>query len=221
MSVHMLIGRKEGMTQLFDESGRVVPVTVLTVGPCPVVQVKSAETDGYHAVQIGFAPTTRKRTTKPLVGHFKSAGVEPQRVLREVRLDAPAELERGATVSCGDVFEVGRPVDVTGTSKGRGFAGTIKRWNFSRGPMSHGSKNIREPGSTGMHTWPARVFKGKKMPGQYGNKRRTVKNLEVVKIEPETNRVYVRGAVPGPNGGTVLVWRAVTPAKKYRRAGAN
>lgn len=220
MSVHTLIGRKEGMTQLFDEDGRVVPVTVLTVGPCSVVQVKSEATDGYHAVQIGFAPKSRKRTTKPLAGHFRAAGLEPLRVLREVRLDAPAEVEVGASISCEEVFQEGRAVDVIGTSKGRGYAGTIKRWGFGRGPTSHGSKNVREPGSTGMHTWPARVFKGKRMAGQYGNKRRTVKNLEVVKVEAGDHRVYVRGAVPGPTGGTILVRRALTPSKKYRRAEA-
>ena len=218
MSVDMLIGRKEGMTQIFDEEGRLVPVTVVTAGPCPVVQVKSDEGDGYHAIQLGFGEKRPKTATKPVLGHYKKAGVPVRRILREARLEAPVELNPGDILTVADVFEVGKPVDVVATSKGRGFSGTIKRWNFARGPMSHGSKNVREPGSTGMHTWPARVFKGKKMSGQYGAKRTTVKNLVVVRVDAEKNRLYLRGAVPGPNEGLLVVRRAKTPPAWARRA---
>ena len=160
-------------------------------------------------VQPGTA--SEKRVKKPQMGHFRKAGVRPSRILRESRLDDDDEVETGQTVRVEDVFAEGAMVDVIGTSKGRGFAGTIKRHGFSRGPASHGSKNIREPGSTGAHTYPGRVFKGKKMAGQMGNKRRTVKNLTVVRIDAEKNRLMVRGAVPGPNGGIVLVQAAKTP----------
>jgi large subunit ribosomal protein L3 len=213
MSVDMIIGRKEGMTQVFDDEGRLVPVTVVAAGPCPVVQVKSTETDGYDAVQLGYGDKRPKTATKPVL-----AGVPVRRTLREARLDAPTELAPGDVVTVGDVFEAGKPVDVIANSKGRGYAGTIKRHGFARGPMSHGSKNIREPGSTGMHTWPARVFKGKKMSGQYGAKRTTVKNLVVVRVDAENNRLFLRGAVPGPNDGVVVVRQAKTPPAWARRA---
>lgn len=207
MSVNLLIGRKEGMTQLFDEKGDVVPVTVVRAGPCPVVQVKTPETDGYTAVQLGFGVRKESRVTKPLVGHAKKAGLPPVEVLREAAStgDLP---KAGDVIKVGDVFQVGDYVDVIGTSKGRGFQGTIKRHNFHCGPHTHGSKNIREPGSTGQHTWPARVLKGKKMPGHMGNVRRTTRNLVVVRIDAETDRIFIRGAVPGWRDGVVLVRRA-------------
>jgi len=207
MSVNLLIGRKEGMTQLFDEKGDVVPVTVVRAGPCPVVQVKTPETDGYTAVQLGFGTRREKLVSKPLVGHAKKAGLPPVQVLREA--ESTGELPRaGDVIKVSDVFSVGDYVDVVGTSKGRGFQGTIKRHNFGAGPHTHGSKNIREPGSIGQHTWPARVFKGKKMPGHMGNVRRTTRNLVVVRIDPETDRIFIRGAVPGWRDGVVLVRRA-------------
>jgi large subunit ribosomal protein L3 len=211
--VRLLLGTKLGMTQLFDDAGTVTPVTVLEVGPCRVVQVRSEERDGYRAVQLGFRPQKSSRVTKPLRGHFKKAGVEDFRFLRESPLAGPEEGEPavGDEIRVDHVFSEGAVVDVVGTSKGRGFAGTVKRYGFGRGPESHGSKNIREPGSTGMHTFPGRIFKGKKMPGQMGAKRRTVKNLKVVRVDPEENRLFVKGAVPGAVGGLVAVQLAKTP----------
>lgn len=207
MSVNLLIGRKEGMTQLFDEKGDVVPVTVVRAGPCPVVQVKTPETDGYTAVQLGFGTRREGRVSKPLAGHARKAGVAPVAVLREAR--ATGDLPKaGDVIRAGEVFQVGDYVDVVGTSKGKGFQGTIKRHNFGAGPKSHGSKNIREPGSVGQHTWPARVFPGKKMPGHMGNVRRTVRNLVVVRIDSETDRIFIRGALPGWRDGVVLVRKA-------------
>jgi large subunit ribosomal protein L3 len=216
LSVKLLIGRKLGMTQVFDEAGTVTPVTVVEVGPCPVTQVKTEERDGYRAVQIGFDTQKVSRMRKPQAGHLRKAGVDPVRVLREGPLDADEEVAPGDTVTVDQVFSDGDLIDVIGTTKGRGFSGTIKRHGFGRGPMSHGSKNIREPGSTGMHTYPGRIFKGKRMPGQFGNKRRTVKNLTVVRVDAERNRILVKGAVPGPTGGILEVRAAKTPppAKK-------
>jgi large subunit ribosomal protein L3 len=214
--VKLLIGRKLGMSQIFDAAGVVTPVTVLEVGPCAVVQLKTEEVDGYRAAQLGFEPQKPSRMKKPQTGHFKKAGVGPFRFLREAPLAEGSEVSVGDEVTVADVFKEGALIDVIGTSKGRGFAGTIKRHGFGRGPSSHGSKNVREPGSTGMHTYPGRVFKGKKMPGQMGNRRKTVKNLTVVKVDAERNRLLVRGAVPGPSGGFVSVRLAKTPppAKK-------
>jgi len=209
--VKLLIGKKIGMSQIFDPAGTVTPVTVIEVGPCDVIQVKSEETDGYRAAQIGFMSQLEKRVKKPQQGHFKRAGVEPKRILRESPLDDEEEVSPGDVVTVDQVFSEGSIVDVIGTSKGRGFSGTIKRHNFGRGPSSHGSKNIREPGSTGMHTYPGRVFKGKRMPGQYGSKRITVKNLTVVGVDAGLNRLLVKGAIPGPNGGIVSVRTAKTP----------
>jgi large subunit ribosomal protein L3 len=211
LSVKLLIGRKLGMTQVFDDLGTVTPVTVIEVGPCPVIQVKTVESDGYRAAQIGFAPQKASRVTKPLAGHFRKAGVDAVRVIRESPLDPDEEVKAGDVVTVDQVFSDGSIVDVIGISKGRGFAGTIRRHNFSRGPMSHGSKNIREPGSTGAHTYPGRVFKGKRMPGQMGAKRRTVKNLTVVRVDAEKHRLFIRGAVPGPDGGILSIRAAKTP----------
>ncbi len=207
MSVNLLIGRKEGMTQLFDEKGDVVPVTVVRAGPCPVVQVKTPETDGYRAVQLGFGARREKRVSKPLLGHAKKAGVAPAAVLREARVtgDLP---KAGDVLKVGDVFRVGDWVDVIGTTKGRGFQGTVKRHHFQCGPHTHGSKNVREPGSVGQHTWPARIWPGKRMPGHMGNCRRTTRNLLVIRIDAETDRIFIRGAVPGWRDGVVLVRHA-------------
>jgi large subunit ribosomal protein L3 len=219
MSVNLLIGRKEGMTQLFDEKGDMVPVTVVRAGPCPVVQVKTAETDGYAAVQLGFGSRREKRINKPEAGHLKKAGVPTAAVLREAAVEGDLP-KPGDVIRVADLFKAGDWVDVVGTSKGRGFQGTIKRYNFHCGPHTHGSKNIREPGSVGQHTWPARVHLGKKMPGHMGNVRRTVRNLLVVRVDAETDRIFLRGAVPGWREGVLLVRRAshaprvvVAPAK--------
>jgi large subunit ribosomal protein L3 len=214
--VKLLIGKKLGMSQIFDATGVVTPVTVLEVGPCSVVQLKSEETDGYRAAQIGFDPQKPQRVKKPQSGHYKKAGTGTFHVLREAPLADDSEVSVGDELTVADVFSEGVIVDVIGTTKGRGFQGTVRRHSFSRGPESHGSKNVREPGSTGMHTYPGRVFKGKKMPGQMGNCRKTVKNLTVAKVDADRNRLLIRGAVPGPVGGYVCVRMAKTPppAKK-------
>ena len=202
--VNALIGKKLGMSQLFSPDGEVTPVTVIQVGPCTVTQIKSVESDGYNAVQLGFGEKKPQRTKKPLLGHFKKSGKGPFAVVREVRVDDVGEFELGQEVSA-DIFQVGELVHVVGKSKGKGFAGTIKRWNFSRGPMSHGGMNKRAPGSIGCSATPARVVKGKKMPGQMGNRRATVKGLMVVDVRPEENIILVRGAVPGGRNGVVFI----------------
>lgn len=204
-----ILGRKLGSTQVFDpETGACSHVTVIKAGPCRVTQVKTREGDGYSAVQLGFeevVPQKLRRVTKARQGHFKSAGVPAMRVVREVRLAADAESAPGDTVTV-DIFQEIAKVDVCGTSKGRGFSGCIRRHGFSRGPTSHGSKNVREPGSTGgKGSVPAKVIKGKRMPGQYGNARRTVRNLQVVKIDTDNDILLVKGAVPGPMGGLVVI----------------
>lgn len=202
--VNALIGKKLGMSQLFSPGGEVTPVTVIQVGPCTVTQIKSVDRDGYNAVQLGFGERKPQRTKKPLLGHFKKSGKGPFAVLREVRVDDVGEFELGQEVSA-DIFQVGELVHVIGRSKGKGFAGTIKRWNFSRGPMSHGGMNKRAPGSIGCSATPARVVKGRKMPGQMGNRRETVKGLMVVDVRPEENIILIRGAVPGGRNGVVFI----------------
>ncbi len=202
--VNALIGKKLGMSQLFSPDGEVTPVTVIQVGPCTVTQIKSVASDGYNAVQLGFGEKKPQRTKKPLLGHFKKSGKGPFAVVREVRVDDVGEFELGQEVSA-DIFQVGELVQVVGKSKGKGFAGTIKRWNFSRGPMSHGGMNKRAPGSIGCSATPARVIKGRKMPGQMGNRRATVKGLMVVDVRPEENIILIRGAVPGGRNGVVFI----------------
>ena len=197
-----ILARKVGMTQLFTERGTVVPVTVLEAGPCRVVQRKTEARDGYDAVQIGFGERRAKRTTKPLSGHFKRAGLRPMQNLAELR-DA-GELELGATLTIDTVFSPGDQVDVTGTSKGSGFSGQHKRHNFSRGPVSHGSHNIKQPGSIGSVD-AARTWRGLKMAGQHGNVKRTVRGLEVVRVDAERNLLLVKGSVPGHRNSVVLV----------------
>src|SRR3982750_3640525 len=205
-----IIGRKVGMTQLFAEDGTVTPVTVIKAGPCVVVQTKSAAgRDGYNAVQLGLVedkPIRLKNVTKPLLGHFEKTGggVPPTRVLKEIRLQSEPEAAVGEQVKV-DVFADGDKVEVVGKSKGRGFAGTIKRHKFSRGPESHGSMNVREPGSIGQSAYPSRVIKGTKSSGHMGHARVTVQNLTVAKVDVDNNLLMVRGAVPGPNGGLVVV----------------
>ena len=198
-----LVGRKLGMTQLFDEeSGGVTPVTVIEAGPCPVVAVRTAETDGYTAVQLAFGPVKEKKLTRPRAGHLKAAGVAPHRTLIEFR-DAEG-WNAGDTVTV-EAFEQGDRIKVSGISRGKGFAGTIKRHRFSRGPMSHGSHNIRAPGSIGASATPSRVYKGTRMAGQMGSQRVTQRGLRVVEVDAEKNLLLVRGAVPGAVGGVVEI----------------
>ncbi len=199
-----LIGKKLGMTRLFTEDGRWIDVTVLEAGPCIVVQRKTKETDGYDAVQLGYDDINEKRCNKPLRGHYKKAGVTPKRTLRELRVGEDSELGQGDEVKA-DIFTAGDRVDVSGKSKGKGFAGVIKRHGFSGGPGGHGSHLHRAPGSIGQSADPAKVYKGKKMPGRMGNHRVTVRNLEVVTVDSERNLLMVRGCVPGANGGVVMV----------------
>ena len=202
--VSTILGRKIGMTQVWDEDDNVVPVTVIQAGPCTVSQVKTKATDGYDAVQIGFGDITAKHVNKPMAGHFAKAGVEPMRYLREVRVEDGEEHSCGDQVSVADFAEV-KSVDVTGTSKGKGFQGTIKRWNFSRGPMAHGSRNQRKPGSIGQCAYPARVRKGLHMAGHMGDERVTVKNLKLVRVDVEQNLMLVKGAVPGGKNALVSI----------------
>ena len=202
--VNALIGKKLGMSQLFSPDGEVTPVTVIQAGPCTVTQIKSVDRDGYNAVQLGFGEKKPQRTKKPSLGHFKKSGKGPFAVLREVRVDDVGEFELGQEVSA-DIFQVGELVHVVSRSKGKGFAGTIKRWNFSRGPMSHGGMNKRPPGSIGCSASPSRVIKGRKMPGHMGNRMTTVKGLMVVDVRPEENIILIRGAVPGGRNGVVFI----------------
>lgn len=196
------------MTQIFDENGRVIPVTVVEAGPCVVVQKKTVETDGYDAIQVGFGELREKLVNKPRKGHFAKAGVSLRRTLKEFRMEDVANYNVGDKIKV-DTFEIGDKVDVSGVSKGKGFQGTIKRWNASRGPMSHGSKFHRAPGSMGAASDPSRTFKNKRMPGHMGAKNTTVLNLEVVKIMPEKNIILIKGGIPGPNKGTVVIRNSV------------
>ena len=203
-----IIGKKLGMTQIFLPDGRLVPVTVIQAGPCTVVQKKTVENDGYEVVQFGFdqVPENRaaKLVNKPEAGHFAKAGVKPMRHLREFRLDDCAAFEVGQVIKA-DVFASGEAVDITGTTKGRGYTGPIYRWNHHTGPMAHGSKYHRGVGSMSANTFPARVFKNKKMAGQYGVERVTIQNLSIVQVDAERSLLLVRGSVPGPNKGLLLI----------------
>lgn len=203
-----ILGTKIGMTQIW-KGDKAIPVTVVLAGPCPVVQRKTAQTDGYEAVQIGYAPKREKSVNKPEAGHFKKAGVSPVRFLREFRDFNP----EGDTVSI-DIFAEGEKIDATGTSKGKGFQGVMKRWNFKGGPASHGSKKWhRRPGSIGQRKTPGRVYKGKRMAGHMGMERITVQNLEVVEIRADENIILVKGAIPGANGGLVVLRQAAKGGK--------
>jgi len=204
-----ILGKKLGMTQIYTADGRRIPVTVIEAGPCVVVQKKTVETDGYNAVQVGFSAKPAHRASKPEMGHFKKAGKGAFAVLREFRKGDVDDLNIGDTISCGEVFTIGDVVDVTGTSKGKGFQGVIKRWNFSGGRSTHGSMFHRAPGSIGCSAWPSRVFKGKKMAGQMGNARATTQNLAIVDVRPEQNLIFIKGAVPGPRNGLVTISRGI------------
>ena len=203
-----LLGRKLGMTQVFTEDGRLIPVTVLEAGPCPVVQKKSVEHDGYEAVQVAFKPIREKLCTKPMLGHFKTAGVEAHRYTREFKFDDTAAYEVGQVIKA-DIFANGDHVDVTATSKGKGFEGNIKRWNQGRGRKTHGSHSYRVPGSMGACTYPGEVFKTKHLPGHMGSERVTVQNLEVVRVDADRNLLLVKGAIPGAKGSLVTVRETV------------
>src|SRR5271168_1272363 len=198
-----ILATKLGMTQIFQEDGSVARVTVLEAGPCPVTAIRTPERDGYDAVQLAFGQTKEKHVNKPELGHLKKADAGPMRHVVEFR-DEAGELQLGGTVTV-DAFEAGTRVKISGTSKGKGFQGTIKRHNFASGPKSHGSHNVRAPGSIGASAWPARVMKGIRGPGQMGNKRATQKGLEVVRIDAKENLLMVRGSVPGPTGALVEV----------------
>ena len=204
-----LIGKKIGMTQLFDEKGKVIPVTVVEAGPCTVVQKKTVENDGYAAVQIGFGDVKVQRVNKPQAGHFKKADVAPKKVLREFRLEDTEAVNVGDVLKA-DTFAIGDRVDVVGTSKGKGTAGAIKRWNFSRLKETHGTGPVaRHAGSLGACSDPSRVFKGKKLAGHLGHERVTVQNLDVVKVDAENNLIAIKGAIPGPKNGTVTICDSV------------
>ena len=202
-----IIGKKIGMTQIFDAEGKVVPVTVIEAGPCNVIQKKTAETDGYEAVQLGFGDVKEKHVNKALKGHFAKSGVAVKKVLKEFRLDE-ITLNVGDEVKA-DIFAEGECVDVTGISKGKGYAGTVKRWGTHRGPMTHGSGYHRGPGSMGACSSPSRVFKGKRLAGHLGCEKVTVQNLDVVRVDMDRNLILVKGAIPGPKGGIVTIKNTV------------
>jgi large subunit ribosomal protein L3 len=202
------------MTQLFSPEGKLIPVTVVEANPSVVLQTKTVETDGYNAVQLGYGVVKDKKVTKPMKGHFAKAGIKPVKFIREFRLATTPEYSVGQTIGC-DVFEQGQLIDVIGVAKGKGFAGAIKRHNFARGPMAHGSKSHREPGSMGprMSGGGGKVFKGKKLPGRMGNQKVTVQRLTVVKVDTERNLILIKGAVPGPKGSHLVIRDTVKPRK--------
>ena len=204
-----IIGKKIGMTQLFDEKGNVIPVTVINAGPCVVVAKKAKEKEGYDSVKLGFQDIEERKLNKPMKGMFAKAGVSYKKYLKEFRLEGAAEMNVGDVVTA-DTFEAGEKIDVTGLTKGRGYSGVIKRWGAHRLRMTHGTGPVhRQVGSMGANSSPSRVFKNKKMAGQYGNEKVTILNLEVVKIDADNNLIAVRGAVPGPRGGIVYIRNTV------------
>jgi large subunit ribosomal protein L3 len=203
-----ILGKKLGMTQIFDENGKVIPVTVVEAGPCVVVQKKTVEKDGYDAIQVGFGDLRESLRNKPVKGHFAKAGVSVKRHVKELRLVNASEYQVGQEIKA-DVFAAGEKIDVSGVSKGKGFQGTIKRWNAHRGPETHGSKFHRAVGSMGGSSDPSRTFKNKKLPGHMGNVNTTVINLTVAKVMPEKNLILIKGGIPGPNKGLVVIRNAV------------
>lgn len=203
-----ILGRKLGMTQVFNENGKLIPVTVVEAGPCVVIQKKTVEKEGYNAIQVGFADIHERLVNKPLKGHFGKAGASLKRFIKELKLEDVSAYEVGAEIKA-DSFAAGERIDVSGISKGKGFAGVIKRWNFHRGPETHGSKFHRAVGSMGGSSSPSRTFKNKKMPGHMGNANTTVLNLEVVRIIPEKNLILIKGGVPGPNKGFLVIRNTV------------
>ncbi len=207
-----IIGKKIGMTQIFTEEGVVIPVTAVEAGPNYVTQIKNEENDSYQAVQLGFEDRKAKRVNKPLTGHYEKSGVSPKRISREFLVEDASIYTIGQELKA-DLFEAGEKIDVVGTSKGKGTAGPIKRHNQSRGPMSHGSKYHRRPGSLGSSAYPARVFKGQHGAGRMGNERVTVQNLEVVRVDTERNLLLIKGAIPGPKGGIVIIKETIKNGK--------
>lgn len=209
-----ILGKKLGMTQIFTQDGKMVPVTVVEAGHSVVLQNKTVENDGYNAVQLGFGAVKDKKVTSPMKGHFAKAGVKPVKIIREIRLSEPSEYTIGQEIGV-DVFTEGEIIDVTGFAKGKGFAGVIKRWNFRRGPMAHGSKSHREPGSMGprMSGGGGKVFKGKKLPGRMGNQKVTVQRLTVVRVDAERNLILIKGGIPGPKGSFMMIKNTVKPKK--------
>jgi large subunit ribosomal protein L3 len=199
-----LLAQKIGMSQVYDEKGHVVPVTVLSAGPCPVVQVKTSERDGYAALQIGFGTRREKLIPKPLQGHLKKHNAAGVRMLREIRVEDPSPYQVGQTLTVA-LFEVGVKVDVVGVSKGRGFAGVVRRHHFKAGRETHGCTTHKQPGSIGASAYPSRVIKGKRLPGRMGGARITVRNLDVIGVDPDQNLIWLRGSVPGHPNGTVLI----------------
>ena len=209
MANKAIIGRKVGMTQMFTADGKMLPITVVEAGPCPVVQVKTVENDGYSAIKVGFIETSEKALTKPELGQFKKAGVKPHKVLKELRVDNAETYAVGAELKA-DVFAAGERVDVSGLTKGHGFTGVIKRWNQHRLKMTHGTGPVhREPGSMGPISSPSRVFKHKHLAGQYGLENVTIQNLEVVKVDLDRNVLLIKGAIPGPKGSVVTIKNSV------------
>jgi large subunit ribosomal protein L3 len=208
-----ILGKKLGMTQVFAIDGRRIPVTVVEAGPCVVLQKKTEATDGYNALQLGFGTKKTHRVNKPEMGHFKKAGKGAFDHLREFRVDSVDEYNVGDEIACEGVFAAGDVIDVTATSKGKGFQGVIKRWNFAGGRSSHGSMFHRAPGGIGASAWPSRVFKGKKMAGQMGNQTVTTQSLQVVEIRPEQNLLLVKGAIPGPKNALVMIRKGVKVKK--------
>jgi len=207
-----ILATKVGMTQIFNEDGVLTPVTVLQAGPCVVTQVKTVENDGYSAVQVGFIDKREKLVNKPMKGQFDKAGVSYKRFVRELKLEDVENYALGQEIKA-DVFEAGEKIDATAVSKGKGFQGAIKRHGMSRGPMTHGSKYHRHAGSNGAASDPSKVFKGKKMPGQMGNKKITIQNLEIVKVDTENNLLLIKGAVPGPKKSLVTIKETVKTIK--------
>ncbi len=208
-----ILGKKLGMTQVFAADGNRIPVTVVEAGPCVVLQKKTVDTDGYNALQLGFGGKKAHRVTKPAMGHFKKVGKGAFATLREFQADNVDEYQVGDEITCDALFAAGDVVDVTGTSKGKGFQGVIKRWNFAGGRSSHGSKFHRAPGAIGASAWPSRVFKGKKMAGQMGNERATTQNLKIVEVRAEQGLILVKGAIPGPKNGVVVIRKGVKAKK--------
>ena len=214
-----IIGKKVGMTQIFDESGKVIPVTVIAAGPCVVTQKKTLEQDGYVSVQLGFENVKESKLTKPEAGHLKKAGVEAKKHLKEFKLDAAADMNVGDVIKA-DTFAAGDKVDVVGTSKGHGYQGVVKRWNAGRTPMTHGGGPVhRHAGSMGSSSDPSRIFKGKIGAGQMGVEQVTIQNLDVVKVDSELNMLVIRGAIPGPKGGLVFV-KSTVKNNKIKRGDA-
>ena len=211
-----MLGKKIGMTQIFLDDGRMVPVTVIEAGPCVVTQVKEREKDGYEAVQIGYQEVKKENVNKPIEGHFKKAKVAPQKYLAELLLANGENYELGQVLTV-ESFTVGERADVTGVSKGKGFQGVVKRWGFKGGPKSHGSHFQRAPGSVGASATPSRVVKGKKLPGQMGNARVSVQNLEVVQVDSDKNLLFLKGAVPGSKGGLLMIKSSVKASSKGKK----